>query len=74
MQEFSFRVFEAFTAATVIYIAHQHRGDLRDARAREEGARCPGYIGAAPQPVTTEAAMFAGFDFDVIHRSLPYLF
>ena len=39
MQEFSFQVFEAFTAATVIYLAHQPDRRAADARAREQGAR-----------------------------------
>ena len=39
MQEFSFRVFEAFTAATVIYLLTNLIVVLADARAGEEGAR-----------------------------------
>ena len=74
MQEMSFQVFEAFTAATVIYIIINiavtfgmrcGRAAIRRARShrRRAGARHP-----------LRRAMFADFDFDVIIRSLPYLF
>ena len=63
MQEFSFQVFEAFTAATVLYLADQCRRRHRDALARARLA-IPGYIAGS------ERAMFANFDFDVIRRSL----
>ena len=46
MQEFSFQVFEAFTAATVIYLAHQHRGGRRRCAGSSAASRCPGYIAA----------------------------
>ena len=39
MQEFSFKVFEAFAAATVIYLLTNLVVVLGDARAGEEGAR-----------------------------------
>ena len=74
MQEFTFQVFEAFTAATVIYIVDQYRGDVRDAlgRAPRRRARPDRRRAASRQPLRQQ--MFADFDFDVIIRSLPYLF
>ena len=39
MQEFSFKVFEAFAAATVIYLLTNLRGRAAHARARAQGAR-----------------------------------
>ena len=50
MQEFSFRVFEAFTAATVIYLLTNLVVVLA-MRALEKGVRVPGLIaaGGAPQ-------------------------
>ena len=41
MQEFSFQVFEAFTAATVIYIVDQYHRDLRHALTSSAAWRCP---------------------------------
>ena len=62
MQEFSFQVFEAYAAATVAYcvISLVITVAARDAgtAAADPGA-CPGV---------------SGFDFDVIGRSLPYVF
>jgi glutamate/aspartate transport system permease protein len=48
MQEFSFQVFEAFTAATVIYIAINIVVTFLMRRI-ERGVAVPGYIGAAPK-------------------------
>jgi len=47
MQEFSFRVFEAFAAATVIYLLANLVVVLA-MRALERKVRVPGFIGAAP--------------------------
>jgi glutamate/aspartate transport system permease protein len=51
MQEFSFQVFEAFTAATVIYIAINIVVTFL-MRRLERGVAVPGYIGAAPKAAT----------------------
>ena len=48
MQEFSFQVFEAFTAATVIYIVINVAVTFAMRRV-ERGVAVPGYIGAAPR-------------------------
>ena len=45
MQEFSFQVFEAFAAATVIYLLDQPDRGARHARARAARCACPGFIG-----------------------------
>ena len=52
---------------------HQHRGDLRhaDRRAPHRGAGLSRLQGAGRRALN---AMFSNFDFDVIWRSLPYLF
>jgi glutamate/aspartate transport system permease protein len=49
MQEFSFQVFEAFTAATVIYIVINMVVSY-SMRALEKRFAVPGYIGTAPAP------------------------
>jgi glutamate/aspartate transport system permease protein len=51
MQEFSFQVFEAFTAATVIYIVINIAVTFA-MRALERRAAVPGFIGTAPQAAT----------------------
>ena len=48
MQEFSFQVFEAFTAATLIYLAINIVVTFAMRRV-ESGIAVPGYIGAKPQ-------------------------
>jgi glutamate/aspartate transport system permease protein len=48
MQEFSFQVFEAFTAATVIYIIINITVTFAMRRV-ERGVAVPGYLGARPQ-------------------------
>ena len=68
MQEFSFQVFEAFTAATVIYLLTNLVVVLA-MRALEKKVRVPGLI-AAGGAAAGGALMVAGFDFDVIQRSL----
>ncbi len=74
MQEFTFQVFEAFTAATVIYIIINIVVTF-GMRWVERRAAVPGFIGAAPAASDAlRRSMFADFDFDVIIRSLPYLF
>ncbi len=70
MQEFSFQVFEAFTAATILYLMLNAVVTI-GMRFLERRVRVPGYMTANRAGITT---MFAGFDFDVILRSLPYLF
>jgi glutamate/aspartate transport system permease protein len=50
MQEFTFQVFEAFTAATLIYIAINIVVTFV-MRRLERGVAVPGYIGSAPQTV-----------------------
>jgi glutamate/aspartate transport system permease protein len=47
MQEFSFKVFEAFAAATLIYLLTNLIVVLA-MRALERKVRVPGFIGAAP--------------------------
>ena len=51
MQEFSFKVFEAFAAATVIYLVTNLIVVLLMRCAREQACACPGFIaaGGAPQ-------------------------
>ena len=68
MQEFSFQVFEAFTAATAAVSPDQHRRRDRHALARAPRGD-PRLHHAGNEP-----PMFANFDFDVIRRSLGYLF
>jgi glutamate/aspartate transport system permease protein len=51
MQEFSFQVFEAFTAATIIYIAINIVVTFAMRRV-ERRVAVPGFIGAAPQAAT----------------------
>jgi glutamate/aspartate transport system permease protein len=51
MQEFSFQVFEAFTAATVIYIVINVAVTFL-MRRLERGVAVPGFLGGAPQAVT----------------------
>jgi glutamate/aspartate transport system permease protein len=51
MQEFSFQVFEAFTAATVIYIVI-NIAVTAAMRGLERRVAVPGYLGSAPQAVT----------------------
>ena len=70
MQEFSFQVFEAFAAATVIYLLTNLVVVLLHARARAQGARARASSASAPQRTGGPLSMFAGFDFDVIQRSL----
>ena len=41
MQEFTFKVFEAFSAATVIYLHHESRDRAADAHARKQDRACP---------------------------------
>ncbi len=48
MQEFSFQVFEAFTAATVIYIVINIVVTF-GMRALEKRVAVPGFIGAVPR-------------------------
>ena len=57
MQEFSFQVFEAFTAATVIYIADQYLGGIRHARGSNAASRCRATSAWARRCI--EGAMFA---------------
>jgi len=52
MQEFSFQVFEAFTVATVIYIAINIAVTF-SMRRLERAVAVPGYIGTAPRPSTS---------------------
>ena len=52
MQEFSFQVFEAFTAATLIYIAINIVVTFA-MRRLERAVAVPGYIGSAPRPLTS---------------------
>ena len=52
MQEFSFQVFEAFTAATLIYIVINIAVTF-SMRRLERAVAVPGYIGAAPRPLTS---------------------
>jgi glutamate/aspartate transport system permease protein len=52
MQEFSFQVFEAFTAATLIYIAINIVVTFA-MRRLERAVAVPGYIGTVPRPVTS---------------------
>ena len=49
MQEYSFQVFEAFTAATVIYIAINIMVTFA-MRIAERRMAVPGYLGFKPQP------------------------
>jgi glutamate/aspartate transport system permease protein len=51
MQEFSFQVFEAFTAATLIYIAINIVVTF-GMRRFERHVSVPGFIGAAPKPIS----------------------
>jgi glutamate/aspartate transport system permease protein len=51
MQEFTFQVFEAFTAATVIYIVINVIVTF-GMRFIERRVAVPGFIGTAPQAVT----------------------
>jgi glutamate/aspartate transport system permease protein len=51
MQEFSFQVFEAFTAATAIYILINIAVTLAMRRV-ERGVAVPGYLGAQPRAAT----------------------
>jgi glutamate/aspartate transport system permease protein len=64
MQEFSFQVFEAFTAATIIYILINIVVTFA-MRLIEHHVAVPGYLGLKKP---------AAGHFDVILRSLPYLF
>ena len=48
MQEFSFQVFEAFSAATLIYLVINIVVTFAMRRV-EQGVAVPGYIGARPQ-------------------------
>jgi len=52
MQEFSFQVFEAFTVATLIYIVINIAVTFAMRRV-ERAVAVPGYIGAAPRPLTS---------------------
>ena len=52
MQEFSFQVFEAFTAATLIYIAINIVVTFAMRRV-ERAVAVPGYLGTAPKPLTS---------------------
>jgi glutamate/aspartate transport system permease protein len=52
MQEFSFQTFEAFTAATVIYILINIAVTF-GMRLLERRTAVPGFIGTAPQPAAT---------------------
>ena len=72
MQEFSFQVFEAFAAATVIYLLTNLVVVLGMRCARAQACACPGLIARAAG--AGGALTWRGFDFDVIQRSLPYLF
>ena len=67
MQEFSFQVFEAFTAATVMYLLI-NIVVVTGMRFLERAWRSPATSRG------NEPHMFANFDFDVIRRSLGYLF
>ena len=49
MQEFSFQVFEAFTAATIIYIVINIITTF-GMQALERRIAVPGYLGSRPQP------------------------
>ena len=71
MQEFSFQVFEAFAAATVIYLVINLVVVL-GMRWLETRVRVPGLIAVRRRP--GRGTRCSGFDFDVIQRSLPYLF
>ena len=69
MQEFSFKVFEAFAAATRDLPAHQPRRGAAACACSSARCACPGSSARAPQS-TGGPLMFAGYDFDVIQRSL----
>ena len=47
ISEYTFKTFEAFTAATLIYIVDHAHGDLPDALARAAASPFPGYISQA---------------------------
>src|ERR1700730_1803041 len=53
---------------------HQHRGDVRHALGRAAIRRARSYRRRAGARHPLSHSMFADFDFDVIIRSLPYLF
>ena len=71
MQEFSFQVFEAFTAATAVPRG-QCRGRARHALGRGPGCRAR-LQAARGRRSAREATMFENFDFDVITRSWEVL-
>ena len=75
MAEFSFQVFEAFTGATLDLHHHQHRCRKRHALARTAccGARLHQHGPAGGGALRTKT-MFSNIDWNVIIRSLPYLF
>src|SRR5258705_5203699 len=79
MQEFSFRVFEAFTAATVIYLL-TNLVVVLGMRMLEKKVRVPGLIAAGNAPQAghqrhaSGSLMDSGFDFAVIQKTLPYMF
>src|SRR5262249_15049047 len=53
---------------------NQHRGDFRDAPAPAPRRRSRLYRDGAAAAVVVRNSMLGSFDFDVIARSLPYLF
>jgi len=69
MQEFSFQVFEAFAVATVMYLV-LNLIVVVAMRRLERSVAVPALLPARGRA----AAMFTDFDFEVIWRSLPYLF
>ena len=72
MQEFSFRVFEAFAAATVIYLLTNLIVVLAMRALETQSARAgPDRRGRC---AAGRALVDSGFDFDVIQRSWVYLF
>ena len=76
MQEYSFQVFEAFTAATIIYLLVNLVVVLL-MRVIERKIAVPGPSAPAAGPRRRPlrgAAVFNGFDFNVIERSWRYLF
>jgi glutamate/aspartate transport system permease protein len=70
MQEYTFQVFEAFTAATVIYII-VNLTVVNLMRWFEKRIACPGFIGPRSPAGRTD---MEAFDWNVIIRSFVYLF
>ena len=73
MQEFSFQVFEAFTGATIIYIVI-NVVVVSGMHVSSVASPCRALSAEPAGGRTLRAAMFSNIDWDVIVRSLPYLF